>query len=148
MTYAEGTSVSVEKSKFELDSLLRKHGAGQRVFGDDDVNGKAYVIFSLKERQYRLEVPLPKIEEFAKKKQRSWMIACSEEEKRRRHEQACRERWRAVVLVAMGVSSVEREFLADLLLPNGARMHVALAEQIEKTYLDGSMPPLLGMGGE
>jgi len=52
MTYAAGTSVSVEKSKAALDALLRKHGAGQRVFGDDDVNGKAYVVFALAGRQY------------------------------------------------------------------------------------------------
>lgn len=156
MTYAAGTSVSVERSKAELDALLRKHGAGLRIFGDDDEGGTAFVVFALRERQYRLEVPLPKSEEFAKKPQRGGgLVARTADEQRRAHEQACRERWRAVVLlakaklelVAMGVSSVEREFLADLLLPNGTRVHAFVEAQIANSYETGGMPPLLGMGG-
>ena len=36
MTFAEGTSVPVERSKAELDGLLAKHGASQRAMGSDD----------------------------------------------------------------------------------------------------------------
>jgi hypothetical protein len=155
MTYAEGTSVTVEKSKAELEGLLRKHGAGQRVFGNDDQNGQAFVMFALSGRQYRLEVPLPKIADFAKKPKRGWgMVSRTAAEQQKAHEQACRERWRAVVLlvkaklelVALGVSSIEREFLADLMLPDGRRVHQAIEEDVAETYATGKMPKLLGMG--
>lgn len=156
MTYAENTTVSVEKSKAELDALLRKHGAAQRVFGDDDERGTAFAVFRLADRHYRLEIPMPKLEDFARRgrNERGWPNARSPEDQRKHHEQACRARWRAVLLVvkaklelvAMGVSSIEREFFADLLLPDGRTMHRALAEQIEASYKTGAMPPLLGMG--
>lgn len=158
MTYAENTTVTVEKSKMELDALLRKHGAAQRVFGDDDVRGFAFAVFALAGRQYRIEIPMPKLEDFARRgrKERGWPNARSPEEQRKHHEQACRARWRAVVLVvkaklelvALGVSSAEREFFADLMLPDGRTVHRALAEQIESSYKTGAMPPLLGMGSD
>lgn len=158
MTYAENTTVSVEKSKAELDALLRRHGAAQRVFGDDDERGTAFAVFRLADRHYRLEIPMPKLEDFstrAKGERGRLFGKRSPDEQRKHHEQACRARWRAVLLVvkaklelvAMGVSSIEREFFADLLLPDGRTMHRALAEQIEASYKTGAMPPLLGMGG-
>lgn len=36
MTYAKETTVSVEKTRVELDRLLAKHGAAQRLIGVDD----------------------------------------------------------------------------------------------------------------
>lgn len=152
MTYAENTSVSVEKSRAELDTLLKKHGASQRVFGDDDVNGRAVICFSLGGRQYRLEVPLPKREEFAKVKRRGWMVSRSLSEQLHAHEQACRSRWRAVVLItkaklefaAMGVSTIEREFLADLVLADGQTVHAAVTTGISEQYLTGKPIALLG----
>jgi hypothetical protein len=164
VTYAEGTGVSVERSKIELDSLLRKHGASQRVFADDDDAGRAVVGFTFggvdEHRQYRLEIPLPKAIDFATKmvrpsRTRTQVVNCAPEEQRRRHEQACRERWRAIVLlvkaklelVALGVSSVEREFLADLVLADGATVHRAIADRIREAYLGGDVRPLLGSGG-
>ena len=48
--------------------------------------------------------------------------------------------------VALGLSTVEREFLADVFLPNGRTVHEELAAGIQQAYLDGaSMPKLLGM---
>jgi hypothetical protein len=49
-------------------------------------------------------------------------------------------------LVALGMSSVEREFLADLMLPDGRRVHQAIESDIVASYLTGKLPPLLGMG--
>jgi len=134
--YAEGTEVPVERSKAELDRILSKHGAGQRGILDDDVAGRAIVMFALEGRQYRIDVPLPSKKEFRAERQ---------------HEQRVRERWRALILMvkaklelcALGVSTVEREFLADLVLPDGQRVHAALMTGIRKAYETGTMPPLL-----
>jgi len=134
--YAEGTGVPVERSKAELERLLTRHGASQRGIMEDDAIGRAIVMFTLEGRQYRIDVPLPTRKEFPEQ---------------RRREQRTRERWRALILMvkaklelcALGVSTVEREFLADLVLPDGQRLHAALINGIRKAYETGSMPPLL-----
>lgn len=65
--------------------------------------------------------------------------------------------WRRLVLVvkakldlvADGGSTIEREFLADILLPDGRTVHQALGPQLADSYSNGHMPPLLGpaLGG-
>lgn len=130
--YAEGTSVSVEKTKAELDSLLGKHGATARGVLSDDQEGKAYVHFVLGGERFQLVVPLPKLQEFPNKGEQprdwyAWTDAKRGEWRYRTWEQACRERWRAVLLlvkskleiVRLGMSSVRHEFMADLVLANG-----------------------------
>lgn len=131
-TFAEGTSVSVERSKAELDSLLGKHGATGRGVMSDDVEGKAFVYFILGGERFQLVVPLPKLGDFPRKDQvprgwDGWSDAKTAEWRYRAWEQACRERWRAVLLlvkskleiVRLGMSSVRHEFMADLVLANG-----------------------------
>lgn len=161
MSYAEATSVSVEKSRAELDGLLSKHGATQRLLGSDDDESFAFAVFRLDGRQVRLRVPLPKRTdaEFVRKPAPPHAVDQSPRprppaEAAKLWEQACRSRWRALVLltkakleaIALGVSTAEREFLADIYLPNGRTLHEELGAQLEQAYRDGGMPPLLGMG--
>lgn len=154
--YAAGTSVSVEKSRAEVEALLAKHGARRRLLGQDDEHGEAFVQFEIgvdeHRRQVRLVLPLPKMADFAVKRRRGRIVAASPEEQRKAHEQACRERWRALLLllraklehIALGLSTVEREFLADVYLPDGRTVHQALALPLERAYTTGEMPRLLG----
>lgn len=152
MSYADGTTVAVERSKAELDRLLSKHGATQRMIGSDDDAGFAFVVFRLAERHVRLRVPLPRIDDVEAPRRR--LRVSPGEARAKAHEQLCRERWRAVVLlvkaklelVALGLSTVEREFLADIFLPDGRTVHEFLREPLRQAYLGGTMPPLLGMG--
>lgn len=157
-SYAAGTSVSVEKSRAEVDALLAKHGARSRFTGQDDEQGQAFVGFEIgsdaRRRQVRLVLPLPKRADFARRLRRGWMVNATPEEQTKAHEQACRERWRALVLlvkakleaIALGVSTLEREFLADIFLPNGQTVHQALELHLVSAYTTGQMPPLLGNG--
>lgn len=159
--FAEGTEVPVEKSRAEIDGLLGKHGATQRVLAMDDERGLAIVAFTLKARQYRLELPIPTKEDVwpkAGKEPQGWHTTFDSARQNawvdKQREQRTRERWRALVLllkgkleiVRLGFSTVEREFLADLVLPNGERMHAALEDKIESAYQTGGMPPLLLLG--
>jgi hypothetical protein len=154
--YAEGTAVSVEKSKAELEGLLGKHGATQRGIMADDEAGRAVVVFVIRDHQYRLEIPLPTLDLCKPEdgeEPRGWW-GWGEERRnawiRFERSQQCRERWRAVVLlikaklelVRIGVSTIEREFLADLVLPNGDRLEAIIAGQI-KSALAGGPPPRL-----
>jgi hypothetical protein len=160
-SYAEGTSVPVEKSKAELDGLLSRYGAAQRYIGANDATGEAQIGFTLKGRQYVLRLPLPKLADFATKPAPSRAVdqrprARASEEQHAAWEQACRERWRAFTLLVKAKleatqilgSTVEREFLADLVLPDGDTIGRAIAPKIAEAYQSGRMPPLFGPGGE
>ncbi len=132
--YASGTKVDVNKTRAELDRILSKHGAIQRATMQDDEKGIAIVQFSLAGRMIRLRI--------------------DRDPKEKKPEQAEREAWRRLLLIVKakleivmaGLSSVEREFLADVLLPSGETVHEKLKVQLVHSYRDGKMPPLLGGG--
>lgn len=153
MTYAKGTSVPVSRSKSELDRLLEKAGAQRRVIGSDDQAGSAFAAFVLEGYEVRLLVPLPKRDEkrFVFLPSSSWRRR-TDKQRMAAWEQACRERWRGLVLllkaklhaISLGVSTAEREFLADIQIgPRGTSGLDLLAEAlstIKSTY------PLLTAG--
>jgi hypothetical protein len=151
--YAEGTSVPVDRSKAELDRLLAKHGASQQGTMSDNEKGEAYVVFRMGERNIRLNVPLPKIGDFSKNPNERVRRPRSAEQQHRSWEQACRERWRSVVLlvkakleaIRIGNSTVEREFLSDIVLPSGKSVYEQIEADVAKAYLTGHVPRLLGM---
>ena len=147
MAYAEQTQVSVAKSKADIETLVQKAGAKQFVSGyRDDI---AVIGFTLDNRQIRFLLPLPDIEDYRytpeKRRKRS------EEQAYAAWEQACRSRWRAMYLiikakleaVEQGISTVEREFFYDIVLPDGRTVGEYLAPQIATAYETGKMPPLL-----
>ncbi len=55
--YAEGTSVSIERSQNEIKRNLNRHGATGFMFGEQ--GEKAAILFELKGRQYRMGVTYP-----------------------------------------------------------------------------------------
>ena len=127
-----------------------RHGASQFGIVSDTDRGMAIVLFTLESRQVRLKLPLPLLAGFAKEGRRT----CTKEAQIRRWERAIRERWRAMLLlckaklelVELGISTVEREFLADIALPNGQTVGDFLHPQLEEAYVSGGMPPLLPGG--
>lgn len=154
--FASNTSVPVERSQAELQRLVRQHGASTVATMQTETG--AAVAFQVGAYRVRLELDVPTTKHFldaAKqdKAPRGWL---SWDEKRRLHwareqvEQVERQRWRALLLVtkakfeliAEGASSIEREFMADLLLPNGQRVEQWLVPQL-KDNEGKRMPPLL-----
>lgn len=154
MSFAADTTVPAERSRAEIDKMLQRAGATQRMMGSDDAGGFAFVVFGLVGRQVRLRVPLPKLNscEFDRDGRGSRRTA---DARRRVWEQACRARWRALVLllkakleaISLGLSTPEREFLADIFLPDGRTVYEFLADPLKDAYLNGKMPPLLGPVG-
>jgi hypothetical protein len=153
--YAAGTSVASERSRAEIETLLGKHGATQRGIAVNDETGLAQVAFVIHGHKYRLDVPMPPGPDLstAQGKPRGWY---SWDEQRRQRwafsevEQSRRERWRAIVLllkaklelVQIGISSVEKEFLSDMVLANGETMHHAVAEALSRSLATGKAPVL------
>lgn len=136
MTFAQHTTVPVEQTKTEIDRLLEKHGATNRGTMQNDEKRIAIVVFTLKGAQYRIDVPLS-----------------SRTPKTDRWQQTERTRWRLVLLaiktklelVALGVSTVEHEFLADMVLPNGRTVQEDIGEMIRRG-MGSSGPRQLGGG--
>lgn len=149
MAYAEKTAVSVSKSKAEIEEMIQRAGADQFVSGYRD--DRAVIGFTLEKRQIRFILPLPD------KLDKSFWYTPERRNKRTEQqayaawEQACRSRWRALYLIIKakleaieaGISTVEREFFYDVVLPDGRTAGEFLAPQIEAAYETGEMPPLL-----
>lgn len=139
--YAQNTDVPVERSRAEIDRLLTKHGATSTgILVDGDL---AVVHFVIKGARYRLDVPLPSAADLeAGRRSRRGLTL----------EQLRRERWRAVVLLLksklevarLGITTIEREFLSDLVLPNGATVHEQFADAIRAGLGSGPRPKQLG----
>ncbi len=146
------------KSKVELALLLERHGASQR--GIFEEAGRGIVMFTMQGRQIRLAIKLPALAEWLKPKDEprgwwGWDAKRKEAWARQQVEQGSREAWRRLLLVTKaklelvldGGGTIESEFLASILLPDGRTIHEALEPQIAASYADGRMPPLLGTGG-
>lgn len=143
--YAQRTTVDVSKTRSEIDRLLVKYGATQVGIMNDELEACAAVLFTMRGARFRIAIPLPTDKELAASRRQVSL------------EQLRRERWRAVLLllkskleiVRLGVVTLEHEFMADLLLPNGGTVGEQLAEAIRHglgTSAGFSRTHLLGKG--
>lgn len=158
VTYARGTEVSVERSQTELARLLDRAGCRKHSFSRDNDCGLSWVVFVLEDRQYRIEVPQPTRADIRRRLDRGklpkgwlgWDEARRTEWVDRQVDQHAREAWRLIVLVtkaklelvAAGFSSYQEQFLASLMLPDGALLGAAAAPAIAQAYESGSQPAL------
>ncbi len=138
--FAEGTEVPVSKTRQDIETMLNRHGAQNCMSGSDFQNRAGFVAFTLERRQIRFQLhpyqPTPRPQGGGAPKQ---------------PEQWEREMWRALLLmikakleaVRSGVVTVESEFLANIVLPNGKLLGEAIAPQIDEMYESGAMPALL-----
>lgn len=158
MSYAEGTSVPIEKSKAEVEQLLRKAGASQFTTGWDEDARLSRVLCRLGEFYIRFDVKVPNPTDYAQvpvpNSRPPRTRDRTHEELRKVLDAEERRRWRALVLIVkaklemieQGMSTVEREFLADIMLPDGGTVGDRLGKQLIESYRTGNMPRLLGAG--
>lgn len=153
--YAENTSVPVEKSRAEIESILTRYGATH--FGYMVDPKRAIIMFQAKNRSVRFELPLPDraSKEITHRLDRRShvMVKRSDNDAAKAWEQACRQRWRALALVikakleavASGITTFESEFLAHIVLPDGRTVGGWIAPQLAASYEQGGMPPMLAL---
>lgn len=135
MAYAERTSVSPEKSREEIEKILKRYGATGFAYGWEETS--ALIAFKLKDRHIRFTLKLP--ERKQARSQAAW-------------EQSTRQRWRSLALiikakleaVESGIVTIEEEFLAHIILPDNKTVGDWIKPQIEQAYINGNMPKLLG----
>jgi hypothetical protein len=149
MSYAEGTSVPVERSKAELERLLTKYGAEQFASGWD--GDRAQIGFKMAGRLVRFVLPLPRKDDRAFTHTPARRNRRTPDETFAAWEGACRARWRALLLVvkakleavASGIACFEDEFLSYIVLPGGATVGDEVRPAIADAYRSGKPAPLL-----
>jgi hypothetical protein len=155
MAYAEGTSVSVERSRAEIETILRKYGAAAFQHGWRDIEGKRVeqIDFLANDKQVRFVLVLPSKDEpgFRFRKLGNKKVPRTAEQSYTAWEQACRQKWRALTLcikakleaVAAGITEFEHEFLAQVVDPESGKT----VGEMMKPFLQGrlSVSSILGL---
>jgi hypothetical protein len=137
MTFARESEVPIERSRQEIEKILERYGASH--FGYGTMPGSAVVMFEASNRRIKFALPLNPPPNLTEKQ----------------HAQFLRTRWRCLCLaikaklecVESGISTFEREFLANIVLPNGKTVGDHAQPFIEQAYSAKKMPPMLGFGG-
>lgn len=146
--FAEGTEVSVEKSRAEIERLIIRYGATSTAFMN--APARALILFEAKGRRIMFELPLP--EQTNKKYDRDGRGSRRSPDQRfKAWEGDCRQKWRALALVIKakleavesGITSFEDEFLAHIVMPDGQTVATHIKPRIAAAYENQSMVPLL-----
>lgn len=152
--YATGTTVSVEQSQLEIQRLLTRYGADSYASGWE---GGVHVIqFRMHERYVRFRLVLPSATDFLydganRRRPRSGV--------EKAHQAEIRRRWRALLLIIKSKMELvsggildddepieerfAREFLPNIVLPDGHTYGEYALPQIDQVYRTGKMPALL-----
>lgn len=151
--YAADTSVSQDKSRNEIEATLKRYGATSFMYASEEA--AAMIGFRISDRMVKFVLPMPdpKAREFTHTPAKG--MARSPAEAQKAWEQAGRQRWRALALVikakleavAAGITTIEDEFLAHTVLPDGSTVGQFMKPQIAVAYERGSMPTTLLLGG-
>lgn len=149
--YAADTAVSVEASRMEIERTLRRYQADAFAYATE--GRKTTIMFRMADRHVRFALLLPDRLDRAFAHHSRGVRTMDAADKA--WEQACRQKWRALALVikakleavAAGITTVEDEFLAHTMLPDGSTFGAWAKPQIEKVYLTGGMPSSLLLEG-
>ncbi|WP_345820183.1 hypothetical protein ABC766_29705 [Methylobacterium fujisawaense] len=122
--YAKDTKVSAVQSRGQIEAILRKAGASRIATMDEPL--EAIGMFMLAGRLIRLRIEIPG----DASEQKRWAI------------------WRAIHLVvkakieavAQGITTVEQEWLAHVVLPDGSTVGDWVEPQLQVAYDKGQMP--------
>jgi hypothetical protein len=151
--YAAKTEVSATNSRGEIERIISRYGADQFFYGWDGSDAVIGFRISGKMVRFKLALPDKNSTEFTRSPGRRQVRSVEASEKA--FEQATRQRWRALALVVKakleaiesGISTIEQEFLAWIVLPNNLTVSEFIAPQIEEAYQSGKMPGLLSFSG-
>ena len=141
--------VPVSRTKTDIEELLSKHGATGFAYATE--GDRSLVAFSMSGRRVQIMLLMPSIDDYARTPRNARRTAAAQ---RSAWEQSCRQRWRALLLiirakleaVESGIATLESEFLANIVLPDGGTVGQWLTPQVEEPYATGRMPPMLQSG--
>lgn len=149
MAYAKETSVSVERTEAEIKSVIRRYGATS--FASFETAMSAMIAFEMNGRRIVFKLPLPDQNDKVFALTPSTKKPRSADQRMAAWEQACRSRWRALLLcikaklesVEAGIETFEDAFLAHIQLPDGLTVGEHVRPKIALAYQTNTMQPLL-----
>lgn len=157
--YAENTSVSVAKSKAEIEDVVTRYGANR--FASMTERDKAVIVFEVHGYRVQFVLPLPDKEDFRSYEKKGpygskRTVRRDDDQMTKEWEQACRQKWRALTLavkakleaVESGITNFQDEFLAHIVLPDGKTVGKWFNPQLKAAYETGKMPLMLTSGKE
>lgn len=146
--YAEGTTVSPEKSQQEIAATIRRYGASRLAVAWED--RRAMVAFGAHDLHVRMVLSLPHQDdaEFRTTPTGRGRDAAA---RRAACEAEIRRRWRALHLaikakleaVDTGITTFEEEFMAHIVLPDGSTVAEHVAPAVREAYRRGSIAPFI-----
>ena len=127
--YASSTTVSVEKSQGELKRLLSRYGADGFMLAE--TRTKAGIQFVIDRRCVKFQLELPDREDFLHTPDRG--LERSAATVRKLWEQACRQKWRALLLFVKATLEAVDEGVVDF---DQAFMPFTVVDQSGQTFHD------------
>ena len=155
MTFAAKTRVPVAQTRGEIEAMLQRRGASQFVSGWDEHGAR--IAFVLDRLSIRFDVALPLLSDPKFSTSHRGTRRRSAPARQQAWEQACRARWRALLLVIKakleavdsGISTVQHEFLAWTVVPgSGETVLEAVQPKLLQAAETGEPPRLLDFGGQ
>jgi hypothetical protein len=133
MPYAARTQVPVAQSQGEVKAMLKKAGSDSVAIYEDAT--RSAVAFRMAGRYYRMEVPIRrKVGNAAQEERRAWRLLLLLVKAK-------------LEAVREGATTFEREFLADMLTPDGKTVYEWTREPLKLAYDSGKMPDHLLLPG-
>lgn len=131
--FAEDTGVPAHQTQGEIKKRLKAAGADQvAVFEAAD---KSSVAFRIGYAMYRITVPMdPKARNVAQDERRAWRLLGLLMKSK-------------LEAVREGATTVEREFLADMVLYDGKTVSERFGPELQLAYQEGRMPKTLMITG-
>jgi hypothetical protein len=131
--YAEGTKVPVAQSEAEVKTMLKAMGSDRIAVLEEE--GTSSIFFQIGTTSYKISTP-PLRQDV------------------RNQDAEHRRVWRSLVLlvkakktaITEGITTVEREFLSDVVMPDGSTLIEHAPTMIESAYNEGG-PPRLQLTG-
>lgn len=144
--YASNTSVSEDRTRLEIERTLKRYGADQFAYATS--REQTMIAFGIEGRPVKMTLVLPNRDDYELTPNGR---ARKESQIDEHWKQAVRQRWRALLLVIkaklevidIGLSTIEREFMADLMLPDGQTIAQWVHPQLDEIYKQNKMLPLL-----
>lgn len=149
MAYAESTTVSVEKSRAEIERMLSRHKCTKFTTGIDHEEHRAVVQFHAHNRIVKFEIDLPDPTDPKYRRMKNSNLQRTASGIAKVVDQEERTIWRALLLVIKAkleaveshITTFETEFLAHVILPNQQTVAEFIGPAVAQMYETGRMPP-------
>lgn len=148
MSYAQNTTVTADRSREEIEKIIRRAGGNRFMSGWDEDEGYGFLLFDLNSLRLKFTVPMPTTDEFSKTDKGRKRKA---NQAMQHHEQEIKRRWRALLLVIKakleavdtGITTFEHEFMANVMTPDGSTVGEKLVGRLKEIGATGKLPRLL-----